>query len=137
MQPRGITMIRPREEKESAACQNKSTTHFTKISNLQIGTCGTLPKQVVTNGTYHSIEHRVMVNGKKERLLVATFLTPRLDGEFGTAPSLIMAETLALLRRIGATDYFKGYYSRELVIKSYVDVMRINNKNEEENGSKV
>ncbi|KAL5577115.1 hypothetical protein UlMin_018814 [Ulmus minor] len=91
--------------------------------------------EIVTNGIYRSIEHRATVNGKKERLSVATFLTPRLDGEFGPAPSLITAETPALFRRTGATDYFKGYYSRELDGKSYVDVMRINN--EEQNGSKV
>ena len=65
---------------------------------------------------------------------MATFLFPRLDGEFGPAPSLITAETPALFRRIGAADYIKGYFSRELIGKSYIDVMSINN--EEENGSK-
>ncbi|KAL5577113.1 hypothetical protein UlMin_018812 [Ulmus minor] len=91
--------------------------------------------EIVTNGIYRSIEHRATVNGKKERLSLATFLFPRLDGEFGPAPSLITTKTPALFRRIGAADYIKGYFSRELIGKSYVDVMRINN--EEENGSKV
>ncbi|KAL5577102.1 hypothetical protein UlMin_018801 [Ulmus minor] len=66
--------------------------------------------EIVTNGIYRSIEHSAAVNGKKERLSVATFLSPRLDGEFGPAPSLVTVETPALFRRIGATDYIKGFF---------------------------
>ena len=46
--------------------------------------------------------------------------------------SLVTPETPALFKRIGVADYFKGYLSRELQGKSYLDVMRI--QNEEEKG---
>ncbi|XVF25548.1 hypothetical protein REPUB_Repub13aG0221500 [Reevesia pubescens] len=52
---------------------------------------------------------------------------PKLDGDLGPAPSLITPETPALFRRIGVADYFKGYYSRELRQKSYIDVFRVQN----------
>ncbi|CAK9156903.1 unnamed protein product [Ilex paraguariensis] len=45
--------------------------------------------EMVTNGTYHSIEHRAIVNSAKERLSIATFYSPKLGGDIGPAPSLI------------------------------------------------
>ncbi|KAA8515003.1 hypothetical protein F0562_018210 [Nyssa sinensis] len=84
--------------------------------------------EIVTNGIYGSIEHRATVNSDKERLSIATFLSPKLDDEWGPAPSLVTPETPALFRRVGTADFFRGYFSRELRGKSYVDVMRIQNE---------
>ncbi|KAM7500619.1 hypothetical protein LguiA_025033 [Lonicera macranthoides] len=83
--------------------------------------------EIVTNGTYRSIEHRAMVNSAKERLSIATFLSPKIDGEMGPAPSLITQQTPAKFRRVEVADYFKGLFIRELSGKSYLDVMRIQN----------
>ncbi|KAG6696065.1 hypothetical protein I3842_09G128500 [Carya illinoinensis] len=82
--------------------------------------------EIVTNGTYRSIEHRAMVNSEKERLSIATFYSPKLDGDMGPAPSLISSEkSPALFKRIGVADYFRGVYSREVNGKSYLETMRI------------
>ncbi|KAH7837424.1 hypothetical protein Vadar_013729 [Vaccinium darrowii] len=81
--------------------------------------------EIVTNGIYRSIEHRATVNSEKERISIATFLSPKLDGELGPAPSLITLENPALFRRLTVADFFRGFFSRELRGKSYVDVMRI------------
>ncbi|KAI4313624.1 hypothetical protein L6164_026587 [Bauhinia variegata] len=81
--------------------------------------------EVVTNGTYPSIEHRATVNSEKERTSIATFYTPKMDGDMGPAPSLISAERPALFRRIGVEDFFKGFLSRELKGKSYLDSLRV------------
>ncbi|KAI4313623.1 hypothetical protein L6164_026586 [Bauhinia variegata] len=81
--------------------------------------------EILTNGIYRSIEHRATVNSEKERISIATFYSPKLDGEIGPAPSLVSAEKPALFRRIGIADYFKGYFSRELNGKSNLDNMRI------------
>ncbi|KAI6705605.1 hypothetical protein NL676_008567 [Syzygium grande] len=81
--------------------------------------------EIVTNGAYKSIEHRAIVNSMKERLSIATFYSPKLEGEFGPAPSLITPDKPALFRRIGMADYLRGLFSRELQGKSYLDVMRI------------
>ncbi|CAI0381933.1 unnamed protein product [Linum tenue] len=84
--------------------------------------------EIVSNGIYKSIEHRATVNSDKERISLATFLSPKLDGDLGPAPSLLK-NTLSQpeFRRISVADYYKGYFSRELVGKSYVDTMRIHN----------
>ncbi|KAG7963599.1 hypothetical protein I3843_09G126200 [Carya illinoinensis] len=85
--------------------------------------------EIVTNGTYRSIEHRAMVNSEKERLSIATFYGPKLDGDMGPAPSLVSSEkSPALFKRIGVADYFRGFFSRELHGKSYLEIMRIQNE---------
>ncbi|GMN43403.1 hypothetical protein TIFTF001_012608 [Ficus carica] len=81
--------------------------------------------EILTNGIYTSIEHRATVNRGKERLSLATFYNPRIDAELGPAPSLVTPQTPPLFRRISVTDYFQGYFSRELQGKSYIDLMRI------------
>ncbi|CAA3029427.1 Hypothetical predicted protein [Olea europaea subsp. europaea] len=75
--------------------------------------------------TKFSIEHRATVNSKKERLSIATFFNPNIDGDFGPAPSLVTPETPAKFKRISFVDFMKGYFSRELDGKSYLDTMRI------------
>ncbi|KAM3284797.1 hypothetical protein P3S67_023596 [Capsicum chacoense] len=83
--------------------------------------------EIVTNGIYKSIEHRAVVNEDKERISIATFFSPKLDGDFGPAPSLLTPQCPAQFRRIGVADYFKGFLSRELVGKSHIDTIRIGN----------
>lgn len=83
--------------------------------------------QIVTNGTYRSIEHRASVNSSKERLSMATFYSPNIEGVLGPARSLITPETPVLFKTIGVADYFKGLFARELRGKSYLDVLRIQN----------
>ncbi|XP_059439776.1 oxoglutarate-dependent flavonoid 7-O-demethylase 1-like [Corylus avellana] len=89
--------------------------------------------EIMSNGIYRSIEHRATVNSVKERLSVATFYSPGWERDMSPAPSLITPESPALFKRIGVADYYRGYFSRELNGKSYLDVVRI--QNEEEKGS--
>ncbi|KAL2252151.1 protein SRG1 [Sesamum indicum] len=81
--------------------------------------------EIWTNGAYRSIEHRATVNSTKERLSIATFLSPNMDGHLGPAASLVTPQTPAKFKTIAVAEYFKGLISRELVGKSYVDLMRI------------
>ncbi|GAB2287606.1 Protein srg1, variant 2 [Dionaea muscipula] len=81
--------------------------------------------EMITNGTYRSIEHRAMINPSKERLSVAAFHSPRLDADIGPAKSLITPETPARFQRITMEDFFKGLFSRPLDGKSYLDLLRI------------
>ncbi|XP_031271558.1 thebaine 6-O-demethylase-like [Pistacia vera] len=70
--------------------------------------------KIVTNRIYPSIEHRATVNSMKERLSIATFYSPKMDGKLGSAPSLITPETPALFKIISVVDYFKGFFSCQL-----------------------
>ncbi|XP_027156171.1 protein SRG1-like [Coffea eugenioides] len=81
--------------------------------------------EIITNGAYKSVEHRAIVNSQKERLSIATFTFPKLDGDLGPAPSLITPENPAKFSRVLMVDYLKRLFSRELDGKSYIDTMRI------------
>ncbi|XP_063943070.1 oxoglutarate-dependent flavonoid 7-O-demethylase 1 [Daucus carota subsp. sativus] len=81
--------------------------------------------EIVTNGTYPSIEHRGVVNSVKERLSLATFLSPNYHGEFGPAPSLLSSETPAKFQRIASEDYLKGVFAQKLNGKSFLDTLKL------------
>ncbi|XP_062096648.1 codeine O-demethylase-like [Humulus lupulus] len=81
--------------------------------------------EILTNGIYRSIEHRATVNPEKERLSIATFYSPNLNGDLGPAPSLVTPKTPAKFKKIRVMDFFRGYLARKLDGKSYVDSMRI------------
>ncbi|XP_017232575.1 oxoglutarate-dependent flavonoid 7-O-demethylase 1 [Daucus carota subsp. sativus] len=81
--------------------------------------------EVVTNGTYPSIEHRGVVDSVKERLSIATFLHPKIDGEFGPAPSLLSPQNPPKFRRVGTAEFLKGYLAQKLSGKCYLDTLRM------------
>ncbi|KAK1557802.1 hypothetical protein Q3G72_032157 [Acer saccharum] len=84
--------------------------------------------EIMSNGTYRSIEHRATVNSLKERISIATFCSPKMDGEICPAPSLVTPETPAMFRRISVVDYIKGLFSQKIDGKSYIHSMRIQNE---------
>jgi isopenicillin N synthase-like dioxygenase len=86
--------------------------------------------EIMTNGIYRSIEHRAIVNSKKERLSLATFYGPGVEGNIGPAPSLTTPNNPAVFKTMNVLDYHKGYLSRELRGKSYLDTLRVQNENE-------
>ncbi|KAI3821335.1 hypothetical protein L1987_08901 [Smallanthus sonchifolius] len=77
--------------------------------------------EIVTNGQYKSIEHRAIVHSERERLSIATFLSPNLDGELGPAPSLITPETPPKFTRVTVAEYFKNLFSGELKRKTNLE----------------
>ncbi|KAF8114248.1 hypothetical protein N665_0039s0015 [Sinapis alba] len=82
--------------------------------------------EIITNGTYKSIEHRAVVNSEKERLSIATFHYPGLNTEISPSKSLVEKQQKgANFRSLTTKDYLKGYFSNELYGKTYLDAMRI------------
>lgn len=65
------------------------------------------------------------MNSKKERISIATFHRLNMSRVIAPTPNLITAERSALFKTIGVADYVKGYLSRQLEGKSYLDVVRI------------
>ncbi|XP_057415544.1 oxoglutarate-dependent flavonoid 7-O-demethylase 1-like [Lotus japonicus] len=86
--------------------------------------------EVITNGIYRSIEHRATVNSEMERISIATFNNPITESTLGPLPSLITPTTPAAFRTINFAEYLRGYFSRELRGKSYLDSIRIENGKE-------
>ncbi|KAF5943962.1 hypothetical protein HYC85_018039 [Camellia sinensis] len=91
--------------------------------------------EIVSNGVYRSIEHRAMVNSRKERMSIATFYSTNLESELGPARSLIGPNKPAVFRRVLFEKYFKDFFARKLKGKSNLDFMKI--ETHEEDGSKV
>ncbi|XP_027343295.1 uncharacterized protein LOC113855864 [Abrus precatorius] len=89
--------------------------------------------EIITNGIYQSIEHRVTINSNKERLSIATFYNPGMDAILRPAPSLITPQTPALFKSISTPEYYKGYLTKELRGKSFLDTMKIPNENVQKN----
>ncbi|XP_059294631.1 oxoglutarate-dependent flavonoid 7-O-demethylase 1-like [Lycium ferocissimum] len=67
--------------------------------------------EVVTNGVYKALNI--------EQLLMKI--------RRGPAPDLLTPQSPAKFKRIGVADYFKGFASRQVVGKSYIDTIRIRN----------
>ncbi|KAL2331276.1 hypothetical protein Fmac_018857 [Flemingia macrophylla] len=85
--------------------------------------------EIISNGTYGSIEHRTTVNSEKERLSIATFYSPKQDGVIGPWPNLITKQTPAQFKRIRTDEYFKNFFERKLEGKSNRDALRIEHHN--------
>ncbi|KAJ9564873.1 hypothetical protein OSB04_000839 [Centaurea solstitialis] len=117
----GITFLLQINEVESLQIKKDDTWMQVKpLPNAFIVNIGdTL--EIVTNGVYKSIEHRAVVNSEKERLSIATFLGPNLDGYMGPAPSLITSKTRPRFTKVSVADYNKNFFSRELKGKSNLE----------------
>ncbi|KZV22084.1 hypothetical protein F511_28325 [Dorcoceras hygrometricum] len=82
--------------------------------------------QVISNGNYKSVEHRVVVNAKKERLTLALFYNPRGDMLIVPAKRLVTEEHPGLYPPMIFDDYrlyirtkgLRGKYQVESLIKS-------------------
>ncbi|XP_077227285.1 oxoglutarate-dependent flavonoid 7-O-demethylase 1-like [Tasmannia lanceolata] len=81
--------------------------------------------EIISNGAYHSVEHRATVNSVKERLSIATFYSPNLKTQFGPARSLTNLENPPLFRRKTMEAFLKDFFSKELKGKSQVETMKI------------
>ncbi|KAI3842722.1 hypothetical protein MKW98_015389 [Papaver atlanticum] len=83
--------------------------------------------EILSNGAYPSIEHRVMVNPTIERLSIATFHSINSDAEFGPALSLIdPPRKPALFRTETVQKYYQNFFAQKLNGKANnLDFMRI------------
>ncbi|KAF3442327.1 hypothetical protein FNV43_RR16243 [Rhamnella rubrinervis] len=81
--------------------------------------------EMITNGEYRSIEHRATTNSQKERFSLATFYNPRLESEIGPSHSFITEQSPPKYKRLVMQEYVRGYFTRELNSKSYLEAMKL------------
>uniref|UniRef100_J3KZN9 Fe2OG dioxygenase domain-containing protein n=1 Tax=Oryza brachyantha TaxID=4533 RepID=J3KZN9_ORYBR len=82
--------------------------------------------QVFTNGRYRSVEHRVVVDGEKERLSMATFHCPSRNAVVGPLSETVAQEVDAAY---GSRDYdelLKLFFAKKLDGKSFLDPIKKN-----------
>ncbi|KAL4627398.1 protein SRG1-like [Castanea sativa] len=81
--------------------------------------------EILSNGAFTSIEHRVTVNSDKERISLAMFFNPKFEAEIGPVTSTLSPRNPPLFQRITMEDYVKDFFSRNLNGKSHLENMRI------------
>ena len=75
--------------------------------------------QIISNGKYKSIEHRVTINTNQEWLTLSAFHVPSLDGV--VSPVTDTAEGRPLYKAVGVEEYSKLYMSNKLDGKRALD----------------
>ncbi|KAI3718357.1 hypothetical protein L6452_19224 [Arctium lappa] len=80
--------------------------------------------EIMSNGEYRTIEHRVTVNLEKERLSIAAFHTPGLEVKIGPLSELGKEKT-AKYKTINVEDYLRLSISNKLDGKSLIEQMKI------------
>ncbi|XP_009109220.2 protein SRG1 isoform X2 [Brassica rapa] len=81
--------------------------------------------EIITNGSYRSIEHRGVVSSEKERLSVAAFHNLGMGKEVGPVRSLVEKQKAAFFKSVTIEEYRKDLFTRKLDGKAYLDAMRI------------
>lgn len=81
--------------------------------------------EILSNGKYRSIEHRVVVNPEKERLSVAAFHSPNLDTVIGPLPEIVGGGK-ANYKTLNNEHFVKLFMSSKLEGKSTLDRMKLN-----------
>ncbi|KAJ1704556.1 hypothetical protein LUZ63_004335 [Rhynchospora breviuscula] len=61
--------------------------------------------QVLSNGIFKSVEHRVVVNAEQDRLSLALFYNPRSDVPLGPLPALLSLDSPPLYQPMTFNDY--------------------------------
>ncbi|XP_037481108.1 2-oxoglutarate-dependent dioxygenase 11-like [Triticum urartu] len=79
--------------------------------------------EIMTNGKYKSIEHRVTINAHKERLSISAFQIPNYDGII--SPILETAEEKILYKTMKVGEYLRLYFSNKLEGKSALDYAKL------------
>jgi len=81
--------------------------------------------QIYTNGKYKSIEHRVVVNPKKERISIAAFHYPNFGELISPLPELVAGGT-KLYESLSVEELMKHIFSSKLDGKSLLDRLKLN-----------
>lgn len=74
----------------------------------------------MSNSRYKSIEHRGNAHRTKERLSIATFLSPNYDAVISPMKELVNDSSPALYKSIKYRDYFSRFVDKGLGGKEHV-----------------
>ncbi|XP_022756143.1 feruloyl CoA ortho-hydroxylase 1-like [Durio zibethinus] len=81
--------------------------------------------QIMSNDRYKSIEHRVVANGRKDRVSVPIFVNPGPDAVFGPLPEVLESGEQPLYKEVIFSDYFKYFFSKKHDGKKTMDFAKI------------
>ncbi|KAK6941893.1 Isopenicillin N synthase-like, Fe(2+) 2OG dioxygenase domain [Dillenia turbinata] len=85
--------------------------------------------QIVSNGEYKSIQHRVLANSSKEpRISIVMFFNLAIwkgSGYYGPLPELLSPEKPAIYRDFTVQEFSDNFYNKGLDSKSLIDKIKI------------
>lgn len=85
--------------------------HVTPVKGALVVNVGDI-LQMVSNDRYKSIEHRVIVNGRRNRVSVPIFVNPATDAIIGPFPEVLENGEKPVYKSIQFLDYFNYFFSK-------------------------
>ncbi|KAL5730917.1 hypothetical protein ACHQM5_003699 [Ranunculus cassubicifolius] len=81
--------------------------------------------EILSNGKYKSIEHRVVANGKNNRISIPIFVNPRPNDVIGPLAEVMENGEKALYKQVLYSDYVKHFFRKAHDGKNTVDFARV------------
>lgn len=81
--------------------------------------------QIISNGRYKSVEHRVTANGTKNRISVPIFVNPKPSDEIGPLPEILAAGEKPVYKQVLYTDYVRHFFKKAHDGKKTIDYAKI------------
>ncbi|KAJ8560859.1 hypothetical protein K7X08_027049 [Anisodus acutangulus] len=82
--------------------------------------------QIMSNGRYKSIEHRVMTNGNNNRISVPIFVNPKPSDVIGPLAEVLESGEEPIYKQVLYSDYVKHFFRKAHDGKDTVDFAKIN-----------
>ncbi|KAH7560386.1 hypothetical protein ACOSP7_017539 [Xanthoceras sorbifolium] len=83
--------------------------------------------QIMSNGRYRSVEHRVTANGSSNRISVPIFVNPRPQDMIGPLPETLANGEKPIYKQVLYSDYVKHFFRKAHDGKDTVDFAKITN----------
>ncbi|KAL5834066.1 hypothetical protein ACOSQ3_017740 [Xanthoceras sorbifolium] len=81
--------------------------------------------QIMSNGRYRSVEHRVTANGSSNRISVPIFVNPRPQDMIGPLPETLANGEKPIYKQVLYSDYVKHFFRKAHDGKDTVDFAKI------------
>ncbi|XP_047318753.1 feruloyl CoA ortho-hydroxylase F6H1-3-like [Impatiens glandulifera] len=81
--------------------------------------------QIMSNGRYRSVEHRVAANGTENRISVPIFVNPRPNDVIGPLSEVIENGEVAIYKQVLYSDYVKHFFRKAHDGKGTVEYAKI------------
>nr|XP_043626877.1 feruloyl CoA ortho-hydroxylase F6H1-3-like [Erigeron canadensis] len=81
--------------------------------------------QIMSNGRYKSVEHRVSANGSNNRISVPIFVNPSHRDVIGPLPEVIQSGEKPLYKHIRYTDYVRHFFGKAHDGKATIDFAKV------------
>ncbi|XP_059644937.1 feruloyl CoA ortho-hydroxylase F6H1-3-like [Cornus florida] len=81
--------------------------------------------QIMSNGRYKSIEHRVIANGSNTRISIPIFVNPRPGDVIGPLPEVLESGEKPIYKEVLCSDYVKHFFKKPHDGKDTVEYAKI------------